>query len=336
MERYTKQILFDRIGEVGQKKLNQSRVVIIGCGALGTVTANNLTRAGVGYIKLLDRDYIELSNLQRQVLFDEEDIREDLPKVAAAIKKLQKINSSITIEGEVIDVNSRNILRLCQEMDLIIDATDNYSIRYLINDASIRLNIPWIYGGVLGSVGMTHTIIPGKTPCLRCIFPNIPTIGVTDTCDTIGVLSTIINIIASIQTTEAIKLLVGAKEDLINKLRYFDVWNGNYEEIDIELNDNCAACKERKLEFLDYKIEEAIYLCGKDSVQVSPRTSEVAINHVISRLKRLGIEIQQNNYFIKFEVDEVTVTLFYDGRAIMKNITDVKKAQSLYARYIGL
>lgn len=335
MERYSKQILFDEIGEEGQKKLSESKVVVIGCGALGTVIANNLARSGVGYIRIVDRDYVELSNLQRQILFDEEDIKNSLPKAIAAEYKLKKINTNIIVESIIKDVNSSNILTICKDMDLILDATDNLNIRYLINDVSIKLNIPWIYGAVIGSIGMTHTIIPKQTPCLRCIMPDIPPAGSVDTCDLVGVLNSIVNIIASIQSTEAIKLLIGKTEAVIKDLRYIDVWNNDFEVMKINHKEDCPACSNNKLEFLNRNLQDVTFLCGKDSVQVNPMNNDISADSIVGRLEASGIEVRRNNFFLKFEVEDVEFTLFYDGRAILKNISDTIKAKILYGKYIG-
>lgn len=335
MERYSKQVLFDKIGQEGQEKLGKAKVVIIGCGALGTVAVNNLVRSGVGYIKIVDRDYIELSNLQRQILFDEEDIKNNLPKVIAAQYKMEKVNSSIKIESLIKDVNSTNILDICRGMDLIIDATDNLNIRYLINDASIELDIPWIYGAVIGSTGMTHTVIPGETPCLRCIIPTIPPSGAVDSCDLIGVLNTVVNIISSLQSTEALKLLMGKKEDLVKGLRYIDIWDNEFETLEVARREDCPACGRGELEFLNTDSQDVTFLCGRDSVQINPMNKNISASSIISRLGAVGIDVRQNNFFLKFEVEGVQFTLFYDGRAILKNISDTVKAKVLYGKYIG-
>lgn len=335
MERYEKQILFEEIGIEGQKKLLKKKVIIIGCGALGTVIANNLVRSGIGYIKIVDRDYIELSNLQRQMLFDEDDINNNLPKAVAAKNKLEKINSSITIESIIDDVNSKNIDDLCQGMDVILDATDNLQTRYLINDISVKLNIPWIYGGAIGSSGMVHTIIPHETPCLRCMFPEIPPAGSIETCDTVGVLNSTTSIVASIQSTEAIKVLLDNKENVIKGLKYIDIWSNDSEIIDLNLDENCIACGKERFDFLDRESDEAVYLCGKNSIQINPIQKNVSMDEVIKKLKSLSIDVKQNTYFIKFLVNEIQFTLFYDGRAILKNTEDINKAKTLYAKYIG-
>ncbi|MFZ5968418.1 MAG: ThiF family adenylyltransferase [Bacillota bacterium] len=336
MERYAKQILFDGIRKEGQEKLLEGKVVIIGCGALGTVIANNLVRAGVGYIRLVDRDYIEMSNLQRQLLYDEEDIKNNLPKVIAAENKLKKINSSIRIESIITDVNSKNAAAVCEGMDVILDATDNFNTRFLINDVSVKLGIPWIYGGAIGSTGMIHTIIPGKTPCFRCIFPDIPPAGAADTCDTVGVLNSITNIIASLQSTEALKLLTGNMEEIIKEIRYLDIWQNVHENISMSKKESCKTCGKNDFEYLNNDSEDAIYLCGKDSVQVNPMNQSISVNQIIERLNGLDIAVRKNPYYLKFTYEDVQFTLFYDGRAILKNIADVTKARSLYARIIGL
>lgn len=336
MKRYEKQMLFEEVGLEGQHKLLNKKIAIIGCGALGTVISNNLVRAGVGYIKLIDRDYIELSNLQRQILFDEEDIENNLPKVIAATNKLRKINSSITIYPIIEDVNSMNIEDLCEGMDVIVDATDNFQIRYLINDISIKLNIPWVYGGAIGSTGMIHTIIPKETSCLRCMFPQIPAVGSSDTCDTVGVLNPITSIVASLESMEVIKLLLDKKETVIKDLQFIDIWTNTFEKVDININDNCIACGDKNFEFLNRDSDESVYLCGKDSIQINPMQRNVDTNNIINRLRVLDIHVNQTKYFLRFTVEDVIVTLFNDGRAILKNTSDKNRAKSLYAKYIGL
>ncbi len=335
MKRYEKQILFDGIGEEGQKRLQSSKVIVIGCGALGTVVCNNLVRAGVGYIKIVDRDYIELSNLQRQILFDEKDIEDNLPKAEAAKIKLQMINSEVTIQSEVVDVNSRNIEELCKGMDLILDATDNFNIRYLINDVSMKLNIPWIYGGVIGSMGVLSPIIPGETPCFRCFMPHAPSAGAVDTCDTVGVLNGITSIIASYQSNEALKILTLKPENLIKGLLYIDIWENNFDTVTPSRKEDCKACGTKEYEYLESKDEDAVVLCGKNSIQINPYSKTISADNIINKLKSIGINPQSNSFFIRFEIEDVMFTLFYDGRAIIKNVTDIKKAKSLYAKYIG-
>ena len=336
MERYAKQMLFAEIGREGQEKLLASKVVIIGCGALGTVIANNLARSGVGYIRIIDRDYIELSNLQRQILFDEEDLHNNTPKAVAAAQKLRKINSSIEIEDIIADVNPRNIEGFCQGMDIIMDATDNFNTRFLINDISVKLNIPWIYGGAVSSMGMTHTIIPGETPCFRCIMPSIPPAGAVDTCDLIGVLNSTVNIIASFQSVEAIKLLIGKKDVLVKGIRYVDVWDNDYEVIDNSKREDCPTCQKKDFEYLQNTTEDAVYLCGQDSIQINPINPAIVADNIIKRLETMKIKVQKNAFFLRFHIENIQFTLFHDGRAILKNTTDIAQAKSLYAKYIGL
>lgn len=336
MERYEKQMLFGEIGQEGQKVLLNKKAVIIGCGALGTVISNNLARSGIGHLRIVDRDYIEISNLQRQILFDEEDIEANMPKAAAAEKKLNKINSSINIESKVVDVNSKNIQELCQGMDIILDATDNLQTRYLINDVAIKLNIPWVYGGVIGSSGMVHSVIPHQTPCLRCMFPEIPPVGAIETCDTAGVLNSITSMVASMQSIEAIKILLDKKDSIVKGLLFMDIWNNDFEMIDFQIDENCIVCGEKQFEFLNRESDDAVYLCGKNSIQINPLQKNVSAEDIVKRLESLNIEYKQNAYFIKFTVEDVPFTLFYDGRAILKNTADINRARSLYARYVGI
>lgn len=335
MERYEKQILFEDMGEAGQKMLLNKKVVIIGCGALGTVIANNLARSGVGHIKIIDRDYIELSNLQRQSLFDEDDIKNTLPKVIAAKNKLDKINSSIQIEGMIEDVNSKNILDLCEGFDLILDATDNMQTRYLINDASMKLNIPWIYGGVVASSGMVHTIIPNVTPCLKCLFPTEPPIGSVDTCDTVGVLNPITSVVASIESMEALKILTENQDKILTGLLYIDLWENEFQYMDVDRSESCAVCNHKTFQYLNTKMDEASILCGKNSVQINPIQKSVSMDHIKNRLNNLHVDWKHGKFFLKFTVENVQFTLFNDGRAILKNVDDVIKAKSLYYKYIG-
>lgn len=335
MERYEKQILFEDIGESGQMKLLNKKVVIIGCGALGTVIANNLVRSGIGHIRIVDRDYIELSNLQRQILFDEDDIKNNLPKVIAAKRKLEKINSSITIEAIIEDVNSKNILDICKGFDLILDATDNMRTRYLINDISVKLNIPWVYGGVVASSGMVHSIIPNITPCLKCLFPNEPPIGSVDTCDTVGVLNPITSVVASIESMEALKILTENQDKILKGLLYIDLWENEFQYMDISISVECEVCKNKDFKHLDTKMDEASILCGKNSIQINPLQKSVSMDNIKDRLDNLSIEWKHSKFFLKFTVENVQFTLFNDGRAILKNIDDINKAKTLYYKYIG-
>src|SRR5713226_8429016 len=254
LERYSRQMRFPGIGEAGQRRLLNSHVTLCGCGALGTVLANALIRGGVGHLRLVDRDFIETNNLQRQVLFDEHDVAENLPKAEAAARKLGAINSSVYVEPVVTDIDRTNIIELVEAADLILDGTDNFEIRYLINDVAVKLGKPWIYGGCIGSHGQTMTIIPGETPCLRCVFEEAPAPGETGTCETAGVLSPIVNIVASFQVAEAFKILTGHWDKINRELIYVYVWENEMRRIKIAPllgKIQCPCCQKRKFEWLD-------------------------------------------------------------------------------------
>jgi adenylyltransferase/sulfurtransferase len=327
------------VGEEGQRKLLASKVTLCGCGALGTVLANNLARAGVGSIKVVDRDFIEPSNLQRQVLFDENDVTENLPKAEAAARKLRAINSSINIESVVTDIDRTNIESLCEGSDLILDGTDNFEIRYLINDIAVKYNKPWVYGGVIGSNGMTMTIIPNQTPCLRCVFEAAPSPGSADTCETAGVLGPVVNIIASMQATEAIKILSGKPETINKELVQIDVWENTYRRVKIAPllgKVDCPCCKHRKFEWIDGEFgSQTTSLCGRNAVQISNRTpNKLKFEDMAAQLKTLG-DVSFNKFMLKFNAEDCEFTVFPDGRAIIKGTSDIDRAKTLYARYIG-
>src|SRR3982751_5991519 len=277
LDRYSRQMRFYGIGEEGQRKLLHSHVTLCGCGALGTVLANSLVRAGVGHLRLVDRDFIETSNLQRQVLFDEHDVAANLPKAEAAARKLAAINSTVHVEPVVADVDRTNILELTQDADLILDGTDNFEIRYLINDVAVKLGKPWVYGGSIGSHGQTMTILPGETPCLRCVFEAAPAPGEAGTCETAGGVSPVVNIVASFQATEALKLLTGKREQINRDLIYVDVWENQFRRIKIAPllgKVDCPCCQRRRFEWLDGDLgSHTTSLCGRNAVQVSQRSA---------------------------------------------------------------
>jgi adenylyltransferase/sulfurtransferase len=334
IDRYSRQILFSDIGEKGQKKLGNSYVVIIGCGALGTIIATCLVRAGVGKIRIIDRDFIEYHNLQRQVLFDEDDIKNQLPKAIAAERHLKKVNSSVEIEGIVADVNFTNIERFVHDAHIILDGLDNFETRFLINDVSLSHKIPWIYGAAISSIGMTMNIIPGETPCFRCFIADSPGRGTIHTCDTAGVISPAPFIIGSLQSVEAMKILVGAEE--INRdLRIIDVWNGTFDRPKINFHKDCPACQ-GKFEFLDgdYGLR-ATSICGQDAVQVlNPEARTISLEALASRLKPVG-QVTYNEFMLRFKVDDCEMVVFPDARAIIKNTNEESMARGLYAKYIG-
>src|SRR3989440_3533871 len=308
LERYSRQMRFYGIGEAGQRKLLASHVTLCGCGALGTVLANALVRGGVGHVRIVDRDFIEISNLQRQVLFDEHDVAENLPKAEAAARKLGAINSSVYVEPVVTDIDRTNSVDLVRDADLILDGTDNFEVRYLINDAAVKLGKPWVYGGCIGSHGQTMTILPGETPCLRCVFEAAPAPGEAGTCETAGVLGPIVNIIASYQATEALKILTGHVEQINRELLYFDVWENTQRKIKIAPllgKVDCPCCQRKRFEWLDgAQGSQTVSLCGRNAVQVSHHiASKLNFEEMARQLKLMGGEVSFNRFLLKFTVD---------------------------------
>jgi len=339
LDRYSRQMRFYGLGEDGQKKLLAARVTVCGCGALGTVLANALVRAGVGFVRIVDRDFIEPSNLQRQVLFDEQDIADNLPKAEAAAKKLRAINSTVTVEPVVADIDRTNILELTRDADLILDGTDNFEIRYLINDVAVKTGKPWVYGGCIGGHGQIMNILPGETPCLRCVFEAAPAPGDTGTCETAGVLGPIVNVVASYQAVEAIKILAGKKDKIVRELLYFDIWENTSRRIKVAPllgKVDCPCCQRRNFEWLEGEQgSQTTSLCGRNAVQVSHRTpGRLDFAELAKHLGTLG-QVQYNRFLLKFAVDDYEFTVFPDGRAIIKGTSDMDKARTLYAKYIG-
>jgi molybdopterin-synthase adenylyltransferase len=337
LERYARQILFPGIGEAGQRRLLAAKAAVIGCGALGSVIASHLVRAGVGRIVIADRDYIELNNLQRQSLFDEEDIARGLPKAVAAAEKLRRINSSLRIEALVTDVHFGNIEALIAGADVVLDGTDNFETRYLINDACLKYGIPWIYGGVIAARGMTMTILPGRTPCLRCLFPEPPPPGTAATCDTAGVLGPIVNVIASIEALEAMKLITGEGR-LNDGLITIDLWENRFDRIASPARaEGCPACGRGEYEFLTAREgSRTTVLCGHDAVQISlGPAAGMDLAALARRLAPVG-EVACNEFMLRFKAEGVEFTLFPDARAIVKGTSDAALARTLYAKYIGV
>jgi adenylyltransferase/sulfurtransferase len=338
LQRYSRQIFFEGFGEAAQRRLMDGTAVVLGCGALGTVSASSLARAGVGRLRIVDRDFIEENNLQRQILFNEEDIREGVPKAEAARRKLSKVNSKIEIEGIVSDINYTNIEQLIKDADVVLDATDNFETRFLINDACVKLGIPWIYGACIGSNGLTMTIRPGQTPCLRCIYEEIPPPDMSPSCDTAGVLNTIVNVIASLQANEALKLLTGQPERLRGDVLYVDLWSDTYKRLHEreDPNPECPTCNGKKFEFLEGRSgSQTTSLCGRNSVQVTQR-NKVPVNFqaLEEKLRKLG-PVTHNKFMLKFEIQDKTFTVFPDGRAIIQGTHDESVARNLYAKYVG-
>ncbi len=339
LDRYSRQMRFHGMGEAGQRRLLASHVTLCGCGALGTVLANALARAGVGHLRLVDRDFIETNNLQRQVLFDEHDVAENLPKAEAAARKLSAVNSGIHVEPVVTDIDRTNILDLVHDADLILDGTDNFEIRYLINDVAVKLGKPWVYGGCIGSHGQTMTILPGETPCLRCVFEAAPAPGEGGTCETAGVLSPIVNIVASFQAAEAFKILTGRRDQISRDLIYIDVWDNIQRRIKVAPllgKVDCPCCRHRRFEWLEGEQgSHTTSLCGRNAVQVAHRAAaHLNFEELARHLETLGA-VSYNRFLLKFSVDGHEFTVFPDGRAIIKGTNDVDKARTLYAKYIG-
>jgi adenylyltransferase/sulfurtransferase len=309
-------------------------VAIVGCGATGSALASLLARAGVGTLRIIDRDYVEPSNLQRQSLFEESDAAESTPKAIAAARKIAAFNSEILVEPQVADLTPGNVESLLSHSDLVLDGTDNFETRYLVNDYAVRHSLPWIYAAAVGSYGVTMNILPGETACLACVFPAPPR-GVIETCDTSGILNSAVNLIASVQATEALKLLVGAHERLRRSLLSFDVWTNERSEIfAAHPRDDCQTCGKREFIHLEGKSRPHITLCGRNSVQIHERQRPIDFAEMTERLKAHGT-VRHNDFVLKFWRDDYEMTLFPDGRAIIKGTTDTAVARSLYARYVG-
>lgn len=337
--RYHRQILLPQLGEEGQGHLSASRVSLIGCGALGTVIAEQLVRAGVGFLRICDRDVVELTNLQRQVLFDERDAAESAPKAIVAAQKLKLINSTVEIEPHIVDVHSGNIESLIVGANIVIDGTDNAETRYLLNDAAVKQNIPWVYGGCVGTSGQVMAILPGRTPCLRCVFPNPPAPGELPTCDTAGVLASASAIVASLQVVEAMKILMG-DSSAGSELTRVQLWPTRVTTVSTKdaRNPECPTCVQRKFEFLSVRPESvAVALCGRNTVQIRPaRPANLDLAVVSSKLESVG-EVQRQEYFLRcqFRGNNLTLTLFSDARAMIHGTVDTALARSIYAKYVG-
>jgi molybdopterin/thiamine biosynthesis adenylyltransferase len=339
LSRYARQTIFPDLGEAGQRRLLDSTVVLIGCGATGTVIANHLARSGVGRLRIVDRDFIELNNLQRQLLFDEQDIADGLPKAEAARRKLSRINSQIAVEGIVADVTADNILDLLAGADLAMDGADNFETRFLLNDACVRLGLPWIYTGVIASYGMTMTIRPGETACLRCLLDQLPAPGTAPTCDTAGVLAPAVAVVASIAAGEALKLLAGFGELNAGSLLNYDLLDNSLERFEVLQRPDCPTCGQRDFEFLHAQSgTRTATLCGRNAVQISV-AGRPAVNlaELAQRLRQSGIaQVTANPYLLRAGLDGLELTLFPDGRAIIKGTEDESVARTIYARYVGM
>lgn len=339
LDRYSRQILIPEIGERGQRQLVHSHVTLIGCGALGSVIATTLVRAGLGSLRIVDRDFIELNNLQRQVLFDEQDVAAHTPKAEAAARKLRRINSGCEVEAVIADFNHTNAEPLCEHADLLLDGTDNFETRYLLNDVAVKLDIPWIYGACIAKEGLVCSIRPGQTPCLRCMWPDPPPPGESPTCDTAGILGPVVNIVASMQSMEAIKLLTSNTAALIRGMIAVDAWTGRVRTLDMQSAhdpDGCICCGRRGFEFLSgARASGATALCGRNAVQVLPSGGGevLSLPRLAERLR--AQRVAHNEFMLRFTADGCDFTVFPDGRAILKGVDDPAKARTLYAKYVG-
>jgi adenylyltransferase/sulfurtransferase len=334
-DRYSRQVLFQEIGAEGQQKLSQSRIVIVGCGATGSALASLLARSGIGTLRILDRDYVESSNLQRQALFEEEDARESVPKAIAAARQIARFNSQVVVEPHVADLTPSNVDSLLGGCDLILDGTDNFETRYLLNDYALKTSVAWIYAAAVGSYAVTMNILPGETACLACIFPDSPR-GTVETCETAGILNSAVNLISSIVATEALKFLVGARSRMRRTLLSWDVWTNERAEmlaVAVHPRTDCRACR-GDFVHLAGQGRPHITLCGRNSVQIHERQRPVDFAELSARLQPLG-KVRHNEFVLKFWHDPYEMTLFPDGRAIVKGTTDTAIARSLYARFVG-
>jgi adenylyltransferase/sulfurtransferase len=333
-QRYSRQILFPGIGERGQEALLRSHAVVVGCGALGSFHAAALGRAGVGRLTIIDRDYVEPANLHRQWLFEESDAAQMLPKAVAAERQIARINSGIQARGIVADLTASNAGDLLGDADLILDGTDNFDTRYLMNDFAVSRGIPWIYGAAVGSYGLTMAVIPERTACLRCVYPAPPD-GAQPTCETAGVLNTIVSAVASLQVADALKILCGSVAQVQPRITTIDVWYGGIRQIAApERDPDCPACVRREFPYLDESRRPPVTLCGRNAVQVHERERPIDLAGLKTRLEPLG-EVRANEYALRFLVTPYELTIFPDGRAIVKGTSDEGLARSLYARYVG-
>lgn len=339
LNRYVRQMRFAPLGKAGQEKLLAARALICGCGALGSVLANTLARAGVGHLRIVDRDFLELNNLQRQVLYDEDDVAAGLPKAIAARNRLVKINSQIEIEAIVADVDHTNIARLLDGVDVILDGTDNFETRFLLNDAAVKFRKPWIYGGCLGAEGQTLTILPGQGPCLRCLMPDTPPPGSTPTCDSAGILGTIINVIASLEANEALKILSGHAEAVSRTWTVIDLWDNAIRQIKLDnfsSDGQCPTCAGREFPWLaGERGSHTAVLCGRNSVQLSfPGREPISLEALADKLAVVGT-VTRNRFLIRAAIEPYLITVFADGRAVIGGTEEIAEARTVYAKYIG-
>ena len=334
-QKYSRQMLFQAMGREGQERLLASGAVLVGCGAIGAASANLLVRSGIGRLRLLDRDFVEPSNLQRQTLFDESDAREALPKAIAAERKLRTINSEVQVEGIIADLSPGNAAELLSGFPLILDGTDNFETRFLINDFAVKTETPWIYAAAVASYGVTMTILPGKTACLACLLESSGGPGLEETCDTVGVLGPIVNLIAALEVAEALKLLAGRDSALHGRLLSCDVWSGRFQSVQPQRNAQCRVCAHHEFSHLAGAAQPHVTMCGRDSVQIHERSRSLDLKALEDRLAPTISDVRQNGFLLRFRIPPYEMTVFSDGRAILKGTKDPAVARSLYAKYIG-
>jgi len=333
--KYSRQILFQPLGPEGQARLLAASAVLIGCGAIGAAAANLLVRAGIGRLRIVDRDFVETSNLQRQSLFTESDARESMPKAVAAERILRSINSDVQVEGVIADLAPSNIADLLTGFSLILDGTDNFETRFLINDFAMKTATPWVYAAAVASYGLTFAIIPGKTACLACLLDSSVGAGLEDTCDTVGILGPVVNLVASLEVAEALKILSGREAELHGRLLSCDVWSGKFQAMRPERNPQCSVCAQHQFQFLSGQAQPHITMCGRDSVQIHEHKRTLDLKALQERLGRSVTNVRQNGFLLRFLVPPYEMTVFTDGRAILKGTKDPAVARSLYAKYIG-
>jgi len=336
-DRYSRQIRFAPIGPEGQRKIGHARIALIGAGALGSVASELLVRAGVGFLKIIDRDFVELSNLQRQSMYDEDDVRGNLPKAVAAAKKLSRINSTVQVEAIVDDVNPSTVEEYIQDVDLVLDALDNFETRFVINDACAKHDRPWIYASAVGSYGLLMPIVPGKSPCLRCMIGSLPAPGTSPTCDSVGVIGPITHIIASMQVAEALKWITGSTDVKSLGLITYDVWAQRFHRLTpgTDIMKTCPVCSEGRFEYLDGSPLRTVTLCGRNAVQLIPAVKgDVNFSHLYDSIGSSGT-VQYNEFLLRCSAPPYELTLFRDGRAIVKGTEDPGLARAVYTKIVG-
>jgi molybdopterin-synthase adenylyltransferase len=338
LARYARQTRFAPLGEDGQRQLMNGRALLCGCGALGSAIANTLVRAGVGMLRIVDRDFVELTNLPRQTLFDEADATAGLPKAVAAAERLRQINSAATVEPIVADIEPGNVERFCDGVDVILDGTDNFETRLLVNDAAVKLGLPWVYGGCVGAEGQTMTILPGETPCLRCLMPECPAPGSTPTCETAGILGPIVAAIAAIEAAEAMKILSGNRSTISRHLTVIDLWQNRIRQVDTsELRQqvDCPTCKHGDFPWLSGRSgSRSAVLCGRNAVQLSHPGASVSLDELARKLQGVG-RLTRNQFLLRLQIEGFEVTIFPDARAIISGTDDIVAARAIYAKYVG-